>query len=182
MIYNSTIISKRKVCVSCGNKNYIFSRGMCKQCATVKSTTKRIAKHEEAEEDLSVQYLVSDLDAIFSRYIRLLYADEKGIVDCYTCGIRLPINEIQNGHYIHRADYATRWLPDNCKPQCEPCNSKHNDSKEPYRSKLEREQNGITDYLLNLSREVYKPTREELKSLIAEYRHKVSILKRKIKV
>ena len=35
----STIINKKKICISCGNLDYHFSKKMCKQCATVKSTT-----------------------------------------------------------------------------------------------------------------------------------------------
>ena len=86
---------------------------------------------------------------------------------------------MQNGHYIHRTDMATRFLTDNTKPQCPPCNSKHNDDPEPYRTKLEQERNGITEHLLELSRQVVKPTRDELKSLIAELRFKYNLVKKK---
>jgi hypothetical protein len=50
MGYNSTIISKKKKCVSCGLPSYIFSKGRCKSCATIEDTNKRIAAHEEVED------------------------------------------------------------------------------------------------------------------------------------
>jgi hypothetical protein len=49
--YNSTIISKKKRCVSCGTMQFLFSKGRCKSCATIEDTNKRIAAHEEVEED-----------------------------------------------------------------------------------------------------------------------------------
>lgn len=176
---NSTIISKKKKCVTCGRLEYIFSKGNCKSCTTIKSTQRRVEKYEAEIEDESLQNLIEDADQILSLYIRHLYADNKGICTCYTCGVRLPISQMQNGHYIHRTDMGTRFLTDNCRPQCPPCNSKHNDDPEPYRTKLEQERKGITEHLLELSRQVVKPTRDELKSLIAELRFKYNLVKKK---
>jgi len=66
--------------------------------------------------------LKAKLDAIFSRYIRLTYADEHGYCTCYTCDKRLHWTKIQNGHLFSRGRYATRFDPDNCRPQCAGCN------------------------------------------------------------
>jgi len=179
MVHNSTIITKRKN-LKCGHFDFNFSKGRCKQCATIGSTKERISKHEATIEDESLQNLIADLDLVFSRYIRNLYADKKGMVQCFTCPKILPISEIQNGHYIHREDLGTRFLPDNCRPQCPECNARHNDDKEPFRQRLEAEKKGITDYLQELSREVCKPTRDELKQLLIEYRYKLKLLKQSI--
>ena len=183
MPYNSTIISKKKICTNCGKKDYWFSNKMCRQCSTISSTSKRIEKYEELNNDEleSINNLTEDLDAVFSSYIRLKYSDNKGIAECYTCGIKLPYKQIQNGHYIHRIDKATRFLPENCRPQCPKCNNYHNDHPEIYRNKLEQEQAGITDWLAEIARQVYKPTRIELKELLSEYRHKLELVKRKLK-
>lgn len=62
--------------------------------------------------------LKKELDAIFSKYIRLKYADENGNVACYTCGKVMHWKQIQNGHFISRQYLATRWHEDNCRPQC----------------------------------------------------------------
>ena len=167
--------------LSCGHKDYNFSKGRCKSCATIQSTNKRIAKFEDEELGESLQNLIEDLDAIFSRYIRLKYADNKGNVDCFTCGTTLPASHIHNGHYIHRQDLATRFLEDNCRPQCQRCNAYHNDNPAIFRDKLEKEKYGITTWLLEQSRDVCKPTRDELRGLISEYRFKIKILEHKIK-
>jgi len=50
----STIINKKKICISCGTLDYHFSKKMCKQCATVKSTSKRVEKYEEEQHDESL--------------------------------------------------------------------------------------------------------------------------------
>lgn len=179
MAHNSTIINRKKN-LGCGHYDFNFSKSRCKQCATVDSTAKRVAAFEGAEEDESFWNLVDDLDAIFSRFIRLKYADEKGFVECYCCGKKRLIGEMHNGHFIHRTDMATRFLEANCRPQCPLCNSKHNDDPSIFANRLEAEEKGITAWLLAQSREIVKPTRDELKQLIINYRFKVKILEKKI--
>jgi hypothetical protein len=177
---NSTIISKKRK-LDCGCFDYAFSKNRCKRHATIESTNKRIEKFEEKELDEGLQNLIQDLDAIFSRYIRLKYSDEKGLVKCFTCPKVLPISEIQNGHFIHRQDMGTRFLEDNCRPQCPKCNSKHNDDPSIFKNKLEQDKKGITQWLEEQSREIIKPTRDELKQMITDYRYRVKILEKKIK-
>jgi len=62
------------------------------------------------------------LDAAFSWYIRLMHSDDKGMLQCFTCKQRLYWTKADNGHFISRRYYATRWRPDNCRPQCKSCN------------------------------------------------------------
>lgn len=178
---NSTIIRKKKKCVTCNSLTYIFSHGNCKDCATIKSTQKRIEKHEEQEESESIQNLISDLDFVFSQYIRHKYADSKGIVECYTCSKKAPISEMSNGHYTSRSNYGLRFMEDNCRVQCYACNSKHETDITPFKTALEKEKQGITEWLELQARQVYKPTREELKQLLAEYRYKLNDVKKKFK-
>ena len=66
--------------------------------------------------------VVKDLDAIFSQYIRLKYANEYGEVECYTCGSKMNWKEAQNGHFYSRARYTTRWDEANCRIQDYRCN------------------------------------------------------------
>ena len=63
---NSTIIVKKKRCINCGNIDYHFSKKMCKQCATIASTQKRMEEFEDDSE--SFNNLVQDLDHVFSQY------------------------------------------------------------------------------------------------------------------
>ena len=60
-------------------------------------------------------------DCTFSRYIRLKNS-VAGYCTCVTCGKKLPIKGIQNGHYIPRNILITRFSEDNCHPQCVGCN------------------------------------------------------------
>lgn len=178
---NSTIIRKKKKCKTCNSLTYIFSHGNCKECATIVSTNKRVEKYEEEIETESIQNLIADLDVVMSHYIRNKYANEKGIVKCFTCPKELHISEMTNGHYISRSHYGLRFLPENLRPQCYHCNSKHETDTEPFRQALEKENKGISEYLERLAREVYKPTKDELKQLLIEYRYKLNDVKKKIK-
>lgn len=65
--------------------------------------------------------LKKDLDAVFSLYIRHKY-EKDGLVPCYTCSVRKPVKQIQNGHWIPRNNLATRFSEENCRPQCVGCN------------------------------------------------------------
>jgi 5-methylcytosine-specific restriction endonuclease McrA len=181
MAYNSTIINKKKICVKCGKLDYWFSKKMCKGCTTISSTTKRVDKYDEEIQEASWQNLCDDLDAIFSRYIRLRDADENGMVKCYTCPVIKPISEMQCGHFIPRANLATRWLPENCKPQCKGCNEFKDGALDAFAAHLEQDNFGAVDSLNELKRERYKPGISDLKQLIQEYRHKVKFLQVKLK-
>jgi ribosomal protein L37E len=44
MAFNSTIIQKKKNCKSCGKPSFIFSKGRCRQCATIEDTKARVKK------------------------------------------------------------------------------------------------------------------------------------------
>src|SRR6185312_3014591 len=69
--------------------------------------------------------LVSDLDSVFSKYIRLkdaILIDGDLYSKCITCGVEKPWKQMQNGHYYTRGRYPTRWDEDNCHVQCMSCN------------------------------------------------------------
>jgi hypothetical protein len=178
---NSTILRKKKKCVSCQTMQYIFSRGRCQQCAKVEDTQKRMEAFEDEEDVESFNNLRDDCDAYHSQYIRLRDADEKGIGTCFTCGTRAPWRQMQCGHFVPRRDYGTRWHPLNTHAQCVHCNEHLKGNLEVYEQKLEAYHPGSVEYLRALAREVVKPTRDELKSLISELRYKVKIAESKLK-
>lgn len=74
---------------------------------------------------------VKKLDALFSLYIRLSNADDKGFCSCISCGQRYYYRnkgkkrDIAAGHFIPKSNstYRTRWDERNVKPQCLRCNS-----------------------------------------------------------
>ena len=83
--------------------------------------------------------LKKDLDAIFSKYIRLKYSDSNGNVACYTCGKVMHWKQIQNGHFISRQYLATRWHEDNCRPQDVGCNIYGNGKPLDFEERLKKD-------------------------------------------
>ena len=179
---NSTIINKKKRCVNCGSMDYWFSKKMCKSCAVVTSTKNRILRYENEQntDDESFRNLIDDLDYVFSRYIRLKHSDNSGNCECYTCGKTQHYTILQCGHYIPRANLMTRFLEHNCRPQCKECNEYKSGNLEEYSKRLENEQSGIVDWLVEQSRQIHKPSRDEMKHLLNEYRNKLNIIIKKI--
>jgi hypothetical protein len=100
--------------------------------------------------------LKKKLDEIFSKYIRQKYADKLSFVSCYTCGKRLPTNEMQNGHFIRRQYLATRYSEDNCRPQCVGCNIFGDGKTVEFARKLEEEKKGIVQELYKKAQEITK--------------------------
>ncbi len=179
---NSTIISKKRNCKSCGRNDYIFSKGRCSQCAKIEDTQKRMERETEKliqEEDLSG--LISDADAVFSQFIRLKYADDKGYVACYTCGNKKHYTLMQNGHYIKRGHLYLRWDERNCRPQDADCNEFKSGNMAEYTLRLDKECKGLPDILKDEMRMVHHVTRDEIRAIISEYTPKVKELKKRLK-
>jgi len=175
MPLNSTIKVKQKICKSCGRLSYIFSKGRCADCSRVEDFNRREEKDKIVTEDLSG--LIEDADALFSRWIRLKYSDKNGIATCFTCGIKKRWQEQQCGHYISRKSYLFRWDERSTRVQCEYCNCHKHGNLAEFGRRLESENPGITEILLEESRIVYKPSREELRAIISELTDKLKKFK-----
>ena len=65
--------------------------------------------------------IVTKLDTVFSRYIRQKDA-VNGIATCVTCGKKDEWKKLQNGHFMSRRHYSTRWDENNVGVQCYGCN------------------------------------------------------------
>lgn len=169
-----------KQCQVVGCENNVWGKGYCKfhQHFRVDKKEKRVVEKFSDEVD-DLQLLIDDLDAETSRMIRYKYADKNGIVECFTCDAKLPINKIQCGHFIPRTHMATRFLPDNLRPQCPTCNEYKNGNLTIFAKRLEQEKGGITEWLHEQARQVYKPSRTGLKETLLEYRQKIQLYKTK---
>lgn len=62
------------------------------------------------------------LDRIFSQYIRLRDADNKGYIRCISCGKIVFWKDADNGHFINRKHMSLRFSETNCNAQCRACN------------------------------------------------------------
>jgi len=180
--HNSTIRIKTKPCKRCGLDKFIFSRGRCADCARIEDTIARDEKETEEvikEEDLSG--IIEDADTIFSQFIRLKYANERGLVRCYTCGIEKHWTMTDNGHYISRSHLRLRWDERNCRPQCRVCNQSKYGEHAKYMEALDKESPGLPEYLYDEMKIVHKVSRDEIRQIISDYTPKVKALKNKYK-
>lgn len=67
---NSTIITKKKN-LSCGHYDYAFSKGRCRQCATVQNTEARIRKSLSDNNQKSNSDIINQLVIIGSEFDRI---------------------------------------------------------------------------------------------------------------
>jgi hypothetical protein len=163
----SSIKYKKKICSLCNLPKYLFSKGMCKQCA--------VKNYPNKEKDISaesLQILIQELDKVFSLYVRLQNADSKGDVICVTCSNKFNYKDVDAGHYILRVHMNTRWDEDNVKPQCINCNRYNYGMIDVFEKYLENNKKGITEYLKEKSKKISKISKQDLKSLIELYSYK----------
>ena len=110
--------------------------------------------------------LVKKLDIIFSQYVRNKYANKQGIVKCFTCDREYPVKKIQNGHFMSRKNYATRWDENNCRPQCYGCNVMKQGMQYEYGKRLGKE---TAEQMYLLSKTTVKISNDELEDMISHY-------------
>lgn len=174
MAYNSTIITKRKN-LKCGHYDFNFSKGRCKQCATIEDTLIRMNAADESDDEYGD--LIKECDALFSKYIRLKYADKDGLVKCFTCDTVKHWTLMQCGHYIGRASMFLRFDERNARVQDEYCNCHKHGNLLVFAKNLELEYNGITEILYEESKTIYKYGREELRLLKIDLTNKLKKIK-----
>lgn len=118
----------------------------------------------------TIRKLIKRLDVVFSIYIRKKYADEKGMVRCFTCSKLIPWQESQNSHYCSRRHMNTRFEEKNCAPACFACNVFKHGALDDYALALQRKcGDGILKELNRLKNQTKKWTAQELLSLIEKY-------------
>lgn len=175
MSYNSTIRVREKICISCGKPCIWFSRKRCQQCAKVEGF---YAKEEKLQKEDDLQDFIADLDVLVSIWVRYSAVEKDGLVQCFTCPIRLLPAELDAGHYITRSCMYLRFdAARNIRPQCRPDNRAKYGKAAIFGQNLERNAPGITEILLGESRIITKWTRDELKALISEYTQRIKLLK-----
>ena len=116
--------------------------------------------------------IITKLDSIFSQYIRLRYSKNE-IATCVTCGKQDHWKKMQNGHFISRKHYATRFDEDNCQVQCSGCNVFRYGEQYLFSKYLGAD---LSEELLIKSRKIQKFTDSELLDMIELYNEKVNNL------
>lgn len=110
---------------------------------------------------------------IFSIWIRTRYADEQGIVKCFTCGRIDYWWEMDCGHWERSNNYGTKWDEENCQVQCTRCNITMSGNYERFAEHLQtRYGNDILLKLKIKSQNKSKIYDYELKTLIQVFYEK----------
>lgn len=199
MSYNSLINStKTGECSICNDGKIqdvvkVAKDLLCLNCNRTRKTKNQIAKAREKvsirslnnyqrdkELEPSLQNLIDDLDSVVSKVIRLKEADKDGYNYCYTSGIRKHWKELHCGHYISRQHLMTRWDENNLRPQSEHENCYLAGNLKVYAEKLKAESNGITDWLYERSKIVWKPTKNDLMELLIHWRNRLRAVESKL--
>ncbi len=117
--------------------------------------------------------LKAKLDRIFSIYIRQRDADDNGYIRCISCGKVVYWKDADCGHYVNRANMATRYHEKNCNAQCRRCNRFEEGNMLGYTKGLIRKYGeGILDELDWLRHQTSKMTKFEYETLIKYYKEK----------
>ena len=175
---------------SCGCNRYgviVVKAGLLKQCnermkdkkqqsrkEARMQHKKKIKKVKEKRKKLpSISRLKKKADALHSLWIRLLHSKRNRVL-CYTCDVKKPVKEMQNGHYISRGCMALRYKDYNCRPQCVACNIFKKGNYQKYAIRLEREVPGILERLEAESKTTLHMNRYDYQVLIQELESKLS--------
>ena len=119
----------------------------------------------------SISKLKKELDKWFSLYIRLRYAYEDGITECFTCYKIDHYKKLQCGHFMSRRHQSTRWHEENCQVQCVKCNMFEQGMQWKFGENLDNK------YGKNTSENLYILSRKSIKMFRFDYEEKISYYK-----
>jgi len=121
-----------------------------------------MAKRKKSER----QKLIESIDPLWSRYIRSKYADDERNAQCYTCGKRAHVLDLQAGHFMSRRYHATRYDYDNTRVQCYSCNVGLHGNQYRFGVRLDEEREGKASSVAARSKDK-PPSIDHLKQLRA---------------
>ena len=116
--------------------------------------------------------LVKNLDTVFSQYIRLKDAINE-IATCVTCGKKDHWKKLQNGHFMSRRHYSTRWDENNVGVQCYGCNITNQGQQFLFAKYLGLE---VAEQMVIKSKQTVKFSDDDLKDMIDYYKKELDKL------
>lgn len=152
--------------------------------ANIRQSVRGLIKYERQEGILdSIQELILDLDRVVSRYLRLREMDKEHKCKCFTCDSKRDWNKVHAGHFIPRSNLYYRFdLTYNLRVQCPNCNVTLRGNLKVYAERLEQERKGIVEWMQEQTRQVWSPTRDELKMMLFDYQQKLNFVEKKLTV
>lgn len=167
------LMAKQITCKYCGSHTHYSY--MCFQNPKRKSALKRkysqykagkTPKHDKvlSAQTLDRKRLILELDKYCSLIVRISASDKYGVVNCYTCGKRIPWKLCDNGHYRSRQALQTRWDFLNCHCQCQNCNRLLRGNLSRYREHLVREigENKVLELETRPAKKISTPELKEM--------------------
>ena len=116
--------------------------------------------------------LVKNLDTVFSKYIRIKDAIDE-IAECVTCGKKDHWKKLQNGHFMSRRHYSTRWEENNVGVQCYGCNITNQGQQFLFAKYLGLE---VAEQMVIKSKQIVKFSDDDLKDMIDYYKKELDKL------
>lgn len=148
---------------------YCYRREMAEEVRNQKyKPIRRSTKNKKVNINPPRKNTIDEIDKKFSLVIRLMHSEGTGdskILKCYTCDKMMTFGEAQCGHFIPRANMTTRWLVDNCRPQCTECNEHEGGNIYIFEERLEQETPGSPDKLRALGRTLSKFSDSDLSDI-----------------
>jgi len=128
------------------------------------------------KKERSYKTLKNALDVVFSKYIRLMDADENGICKCISRPKLDYWKNMDAGHFINRKHLSLRWAVKNVHTQCKSCNRFDEGNIVGYtKAMLKRYGAGILDELEIIKHTTSKIARYDLEVLIDFYKEEIKI-------
>jgi hypothetical protein len=114
--------------------------------------------------------LIKNVDRAFSRMVRQAHANSGGWVECVTCGLSMPWEYSQCGHFVKRGHHSVRWDERNCAPQCPRCNLYLDGAQDEFAAYIVRKYGqGTLEDLLRLKRTAKRWTLAELREMLERF-------------
>ncbi len=111
--------------------------------------------------------LKDKLDRVFAEYIRKRDSEGTDYCLCVTCGIHLPVNQADVGHFVPRGYLGTRWDERNAHLQCQNCNRYSAGNIVSYESVI------IKKYGVSVLEELHRESRRIIKLTELDYKNKI---------
>lgn len=118
-----------------------------------------------------------EADRLCSLYVRQVFADSDGMVACYTCGKKKHWKEMQCGHFVTRANIATRYDLANLRPQEVGCNYfGGNNVTAIFANKLEAERPGIVAELYKKGAVIVSYRAADYQRIAEEFKERLALI------
>ncbi len=157
----------------------------CKpECKILQFKAKPKAKVKAAKKKLkSLPKLIEACAETLQRLVRVkaaVAANNGGYIKCVTCGKVDHFNNLQGGHFIERGKKSVKLVEEQIWPQCQQCNAwrmKTTSGVLEYRAYMvDTYGEKFVQELIELSKQVWKPTRSEVEQIHADFKQRLAEL------